>query len=159
MGQPRQARAQPAAADIVVVHARVYTVNAKQPWAEAIAIRGDKIVTLNPWEGIQNAVTRQTRDGNPPGGFVPKERISLEDAIRGYTLGAAMGGHREQSEGSLEPGKLADQIVISHDLFKIEPTKIGKTQVLLTMVGGKVAYESPGRNAATGHHATEAKQE
>ncbi|MGC2196328.1 MAG: amidohydrolase [Terriglobales bacterium] len=117
------------------------------------------IVTLNPWEGIQNAVTRQTTDGNPPGGFVPKERISLEDAIRGYTLGAAMGGHREQLEGSLEPGKLADLIVISHDLFKIEPTEIGKTQVLLTMVGGKVVYESPGWNAAPGHHATEAKQE
>jgi predicted amidohydrolase YtcJ len=115
------------------------------------------IVTLNPWEGVQNALTRQTTEGNPPGGFVPKERISLEDAIRGYTLGAAIGGHREQKEGSLEPGKLADLIVLSQDLFGIEPTEIGKTQVLLTMVGGKVVYESPGWNTTQDHHDTEAK--
>lgn len=115
------------------------------------------IVTLNPWEGVQNALTRQTSEGNPPGGFVPKERISLEDAIRGYTLGAAIGGHREQTEGSLEPGKLADLIVLSQDLFTIEPTEIGKTQVLLTMVGGKVVHESPGWNAAKDHRDTEAK--
>jgi predicted amidohydrolase YtcJ len=117
------------------------------------------IVTLNPWEGIQNALTRQTTDGNPPGGFVPKERISLQDAIRGYTLGAAIGGHREQTEGSLEPGKVADLIVISLDLFKIEPTEIRETQVLLTMVGGKVVYESPGWNSTKDRPTTEAKQE
>ena len=100
------------------------------------------IVTLNPWAGIQNAVTRQTVEGDPPGGFVPKERISLADAIKGYTLGAAIGGHREQKEGSLEKGKLADLIVVDRNLFEIEPTDIGKTEVLLTMVGGIVVYES-----------------
>jgi hypothetical protein len=115
------------------------------------------IVTLNPWEGVQNALTRQTTEGNPPEGFVPKERISLEDAIRGYTLGAAIAGHREQTEGSLEPGKLADLIIVSQDLFKIEPSEIGKTQVLLTMVGGKVVYESTAWNAAKDHHGAEAK--
>jgi predicted amidohydrolase YtcJ len=104
------------------------------------------VVTLNPWQGIQNAVTRQTRDGNPPGGFVPGERVSLEDAIRGYTLSAAFAGHREQTEGSLEPDKLADLIIVSQDLFKIEPSKISQTQVLLTMVGGKLVYEAPGWN-------------
>lgn len=100
------------------------------------------VVTLNPWAGVQNALTRQTTDGNPPGGFVPKERISLEDAIRGYTLGAAFAGHREATEGSLEPGKVADLIILGQDLFRIEPTQIEKTEVLLTMVGGKVVYES-----------------
>ncbi|MGH3054716.1 MAG: amidohydrolase, partial [Gaiellaceae bacterium] len=106
------------------------------------------IVTLNPWPGVQNALTRQTTEGDPPGGFVPKERISLEDAIKGYTMGAAFAGHREKSEGSLEAGKLADLIVLSQDLFRIEPTEIGKTEVLLTMVGGKVVYRSPNWNAA-----------
>ncbi len=101
------------------------------------------VVTQNPWPGVQNAVTRQTTEGNPPGGFVPRERISLEDAIKAYTLGAAYAGHREQTEGSLEPGKVADLIVISQDIFKIEPTELGKTEVLLTMVGGKVVYQSP----------------
>lgn len=115
------------------------------------------IVTLNPWQGIQNALTRQTTEGNPQGGFVPKERISLQDAIRGYTLGAAIAGHREQTEGSIEPGKVADLIVISDDLFRVEPTDMGKTQVLLTMVGGKVVYESPAWNAAADRHDTEAK--
>jgi predicted amidohydrolase YtcJ len=101
------------------------------------------IVTLNPWPGVQNALTRQTTEGNPPGGFVPKERISLEDAIRAYTIGAAIAGHRENSEGSLEPGKLADLIVLAQDLFRMEPTEIGKTEVLLTMAGGKIVYQSP----------------
>jgi predicted amidohydrolase YtcJ len=111
------------------------------------------IFTLNPWPGVQNALTRQTTEGDPPGGWIPKERISLADAIKGYTLGAAFAGHREKTEGSLEPGKLADLIVLSQDLFKIEPTDIGKTEVLLTMVGGKAVYQSPkwpATSAATG---------
>ena len=116
------------------------------------------IVTLNPWPGVQNALTRQTTEGNPPGGFVPKERISLEDAIRGYTLGAAFAGHRENTEGSLEPGKLADLIVLAHDLFRIEPTEIEKTEVLLTMVGGRVVYQSPSWNGAQDSHGAGAKQ-
>jgi predicted amidohydrolase YtcJ len=101
------------------------------------------VVTLNPWPGVQNALTRKTREGNPPGGFVPQERISLEDAIRAYTLGAAFAGRREKTEGSIEPGKLADLIVLDRDLFKIEPDRIADTKVLLTMVGGKVVYQSP----------------
>jgi len=101
------------------------------------------VVTLNPWYGVQNALTRQTREGDPPDGFVPHERISLEDAINGYTLGAAYAGRREKTEGSLEPGKVADLVVLSQDLFKIEPNQISNTEVLLTMVGGKVVYQSP----------------
>lgn len=115
------------------------------------------VVTLNPWAGVQNALTRQTTDGKPPGGFVPKERISLEDAIRGYTLGAAFAGHREATEGSVEPGKLADLIILGQDLFRIEPTQIEKTEVLLTMVGGKVVYESPNWTNALKTSRAEAK--
>lgn len=101
------------------------------------------IVTLSPWPGVQNALTRQTAEGEPPGGWLPGERISLEDTIRAYTLGAAFASRREQIAGSLEPGKVADLIVLAQDLFKIEPTEIGKMEVLLTMVGGKVVYQSP----------------
>jgi predicted amidohydrolase YtcJ len=101
------------------------------------------VVTLNPWPGVQNALTRQNTEGEPVGGFVPKERISLADTIKAYTLGAAFAGRREKTEGSLEVGKLADLIVLSQDLFKIEPSDIAKEEVLLTMVGGKVVYESP----------------
>jgi len=100
------------------------------------------IVTLSPWPGLQNAVTRQTTDGEPKGGWIPEQRISLADAVKGYTLNAAFAGHREKIEGSLEPGKLADLIVVSQDIFNIDPLKIGKTEVLLTMVGGRVVYKA-----------------
>ena len=73
---------------------------------------------------------------------VPSERVSLADAIKGYTINAAFAGHREKDEGSLEMGKLADFIVISQDIFKVAPSKIGETHVLLTVVGGRVAYKS-----------------
>lgn len=102
------------------------------------------VVTVNPWPGVQTAVTRQSSDGQPPEGFVPQQRLSVGDAIKGYTLGAAFAGHREKTEGSIEPGKVADLIVVSQDVFNIEPSEIGKTEVLLTMVGGKVVYESSG---------------
>jgi predicted amidohydrolase YtcJ len=100
------------------------------------------VVTLSPWAGIQNAVTRETTEGEPKGGWIPSERITLADAIRGYTLNAAFAGHREKTEGSLEQGKLADLIVISQDIFKVDPREIGKSKVLLTVVGGRVVYKS-----------------
>lgn len=101
------------------------------------------VVTISPWPGVQNALTRQTAEGEPAGGWVPKERINIEDAVRGYTLGAAFAGRREKTEGSLETGKLADVIILSKDLFTIEPPDILNEEVLVTMVGGKVVYESP----------------
>jgi predicted amidohydrolase YtcJ len=116
----------------------------------ALAFGSDwPVVTLNPWPGVQNALTRRTREGDPPGGFVPQERISLEDAIKAYTLGAAFAGRREKTEGSLEPGKLADLIVLSQDPFKIRPEQIANTEVMLTMVGGKAVYQAPGWPSAS----------
>ena len=79
---------------------------------------------------------------------MPGERISLEDAIRAYTLSAAFAARREKISGSLEPGKVADLIVLARDLFRIEPTEMGKMEVLLTMVGGKVVYQSPAWDTA-----------
>jgi predicted amidohydrolase YtcJ len=101
------------------------------------------VVTMNPWEGMQNAITRQTVDGQPPGGWIPEQRVSLTQAIEAYTLGAAIAGRREKNEGTLEPGKLADLIVVIPDLFETDHMRIGKTEVLLTMVGGKIVYQSP----------------
>jgi predicted amidohydrolase YtcJ len=101
------------------------------------------VVTINPWKGLYNAVNRQTPEGTPAGGWVPEQRVTLEQAIAGYTINAARAGHFEKTEGSLEPGKLADLIIIDRDLFKIDPHQIGDTQVLLTMVGGKVVYRAP----------------
>lgn len=105
------------------------------------------VVTLNPWYGVQNAVTRQTLEGQPAGGWLPEQRVSLEQAIEAYTLGAAFAGHRETTEGSIEKGKLADLIMVDRDLFTIAPSTIHETQVLFTMVGGKIVYQAPASGA------------
>lgn len=100
------------------------------------------VVTLNPWQGIEVAVTRQTTDGKPPAGFVPSQRITVAQAIEGYTLDAAYAGHREKTEGSLDIGKVADVIIVDRNLMEIDPRSISETKVITTIVGGKVVYEA-----------------
>ena len=100
------------------------------------------VVTLNPFKGLQTAVTRQTSEGLPKNGFIPSQRLSVAEAIRGYTLGAAFAGFREKTEGSLEPGKLADLIILSQNLFEVDSHKIDQTKVLTTVVGGRVVFQS-----------------
>ena len=101
------------------------------------------VVTLDPWKAIQTLLTRETLEGTPPGGWLPRQRITLKQAIDGYTLGAAFAGFREKSEGSIETGKLADLIVVSQNLFEIPVTRIHDTKVLYTLVGGKIVYQAP----------------
>src|SRR5882762_7953061 len=103
------------------------------------------VVTLNPWEGMQTAVTRQTTDGKPEGGFVPEQRLTVEETVRGYTLGAAYADRREKTEGSIESGKLADIIIVSQNIFEIDPHHLAETKVLTTMVGGRVVYQAPAK--------------
>ncbi len=100
------------------------------------------VVTLNPWEGVQTAVTRQTTDGKPEGGFVPEQRLTVAQTVEAYTIGAAFAGRREKTEGSLEIGKLADLIIISQNIFDINPHKIAQTKVLTTIVGGRLVYQA-----------------
>ena len=101
------------------------------------------VVTISPWPGVQILLTRETPEGTPRGGWHPNERITLPQAIKGYTLDSAFAARRDKTEGSIETGKLADMIVISQDLFKVAPEKIGGTKVMLTMVGGKIVYQDP----------------
>jgi predicted amidohydrolase YtcJ len=100
------------------------------------------VVTLSPWRGLQNAVTRQTLEGQPENRWLPEQRVSVEQAIKAYTLDAAFAGRREATEGSLEPGKVADFIILSQNLLEIDPHKIAETKVLLTVVGGRLAYQA-----------------
>jgi len=100
------------------------------------------VVTLNPWEGVQTAVTRQTSEGKPEAGFVPEQRLTVAQAIEGYTLGAAFAGRREKSEGSLEIDKVADLIILSQNIFDINPHKIGAIKVVATIVGGRLVYQA-----------------
>ena len=91
--------------------------------------------------GIYAAVTRKTVKGTPPEGWFPDERISMEDAIKAYTLNTAFANFEENIKGSVEVGKLADLAVLSQNLLEIEPDKILGTEVLYTIVGGKIVYE------------------
>ncbi len=98
------------------------------------------VAPLNPLEGIYAAVTRRTIDGRNPGGWVPKEKITLEEALRCYTVNNAYAGFFERQSGTLEVGKLADFVALSQDLFTIDPVEIPSVEVVLTVVGGRVMY-------------------
>jgi predicted amidohydrolase YtcJ len=100
------------------------------------------VVTLNPWIGIQTAVTRQTKEGTPKDGFVPSQRLTVAQAVEGYTIRAAYAGRREKTEGSIVADKLADVIIVDRNIFEIDPHSIGDTKVVTTIVGGKIVYEA-----------------
>ncbi len=94
----------------------------------------------NPLWGIHAAVTRQMRDGSPIGGWYPDQRLSVAEAVRGFTMGAALVSGREAELGSLTPGKLADLIVLDRDIFEIEPIEIAQTRVVMTIFDGQVVF-------------------
>ena len=98
--------------------------------------------TLNPFYGIYAAITRQDPQGNPPGGWYPEQRLTLAEALRGYTLEGAFAEFDEKDKGSIEAGKLADFTVIDLDPAKVPPKDILNTRVLKTIVGGQVVYDS-----------------
>ncbi|NOR22419.1 MAG: amidohydrolase family protein [Candidatus Aminicenantes bacterium] len=99
------------------------------------------VAPLDPIGGIYAAVTRQTLDGKHPEGWFPEQKISLEEAIRGYTLNGAYAEFSEKIKGSVEKGKLADLVVLSRNIFKIQPDEIQKTEVKMTIFNGKVIYK------------------
>lgn len=92
-------------------------------------------------EGIYAAVTRQTLDGEPEEGWYPEERIDVETALKAYTVNNAWAAGEEDLKGSLEPGKLADIVVLSDNLLEIEPSAIKDIVVNFTFVDGKITYE------------------
>ena len=99
------------------------------------------VAPMNPLLGIHAAVTRNTLDGKNPEGWFPEQKISLENAIRGYTLNGAYAEFAEGKKGSLEKGKYADMVVLSDNLFEISPADIPQIQVLKTIVGGDIVYK------------------
>lgn len=101
-----------------------------------------------PLEGIYAAVTRRTLDGKHPDGWVPEQKITVEEALRAYTSGSAYASFEEARKGTLERGKLADFAIIDRDLTRIPPEEIRDAHVLMTVVGGKVVYEREGASLA-----------
>ncbi|MGC2658913.1 MAG: amidohydrolase [Bryobacteraceae bacterium] len=100
------------------------------------------VAPMVPLQGILGAVTRRTLDGKHPGGWVPEQKISVAEAVKAYTLGAAYASFEDGIKGSIEPGKLADLVVLSDDIFTIDPARIGDTHVLATMLDGKIIFGS-----------------
>jgi hypothetical protein len=99
------------------------------------------VAPLDPLLGIQAAVTRQTLDGRNPNGWVPEQKISLEEALRCYTVNNAYAVFAEARRGALKPGYLADVVILDRDLRRIPPATVGQAKVLATIVGGKVVYK------------------
>jgi predicted amidohydrolase YtcJ len=101
------------------------------------------VVSPSVMRGLFCAVTRKTRDGSPAGGWLPQHALSIESALRHYTIDAAYASFSEAETGSLEPGKRADVVVLSDDILKGPPETLLKTKVLLTLVDGKPMYRDP----------------
>lgn len=99
------------------------------------------VAPLNPLFGIYAAVTRQTVDGKNPYGWIPEEKISVEEAIKCYTLNAAYASYEEKIKGSIEVGKLADFVVLSDDILSIDPVMIKDVVVEMTIFNGEIVYE------------------
>jgi predicted amidohydrolase YtcJ len=99
------------------------------------------VAPLNAILGIYAAVTRQTLDGANPMGWIPKQKIDVVEAIKGYTINNAYAAFEEKQKGSIETGKMADMVVLSDDILVINPEKIKNVKVLMTVFDGKIVYE------------------
>lgn len=96
-----------------------------------------------PLEGIYAAVTRRTLDDQRPDGWIPEQKITVEEALRAYTAGSAFAGFAEGNVGTLQVGKLADFVLIDRDLTRIAPETIREARVVRTVVGGKTVFPAP----------------
>jgi predicted amidohydrolase YtcJ len=99
------------------------------------------IVSFDPFLGLNSAVNRTTRAGRPAGGWLPGERLSLAEALAGYTSGSAWAAHEDAIKGTLQSGTLADVVVLDRDLFTAPPSEIVATSVQTTILGGQVVYD------------------
>ncbi|HEY0169738.1 MAG TPA: amidohydrolase [Pyrinomonadaceae bacterium] len=99
------------------------------------------VAPLDPVMGIYAAVTRKTLDGRNPGGWVPEQKITVEEAVRAFTVGSAYAEFADHVKGTITPGKLADLVILSEDIFKIDPAAIEKVRVRMTVADGRVVFE------------------
>jgi len=131
-------------AERVIGHERSKTTYAFKSILDAgarLAFGSDwSVAPPTPIEGIFGAVTRETLDGKHPGGWIPEQKISVEDALRAYTSGSAYASFEENIKGTLEPNKLADFVLIDRDLTRIPPAQIRDARIMMTVVGGRVVY-------------------
>ena len=105
---------------------------------------------ISPYLGLYAAVTRQSTEGEPAGGWWPQERLSIADAIRCYTAEPAYASFEEKEKGQIAPGMLADLVVHSRDLLTIKPAEILQTEAVMTIFNGQIVYENDDRLATPG---------
>lgn len=98
----------------------------------------------NPIWGFYAAITRQDRDGHPPGGWFPEQRLTRAEALRAFTIDGAYAAFEEHRKGSLTPGKLADFVMLSDDIMTIPESQVWHAHVVVTVLGGKIVYSRPG---------------
>jgi predicted amidohydrolase YtcJ len=101
-----------------------------------------EVAPLDPVLTVYAAVTRATLDGKNPTGWFPEQKLSVAEAIEAYTMGSAYAEFQEKEKGSITPGKLADMVLLSDDVFSIVPEKIRDVRVLKTFVGGRLVFEA-----------------
>jgi predicted amidohydrolase YtcJ len=100
------------------------------------------VAEMEPEIGIYTALTRKGLDGQPEGGWIPEQTIGVDSAVKGYTMSGAWANFVEGNRGSLVPGKYADFVLLSEDLYSLPPARVKDTKVLWTVVGGKEAYQA-----------------
>jgi predicted amidohydrolase YtcJ len=101
------------------------------------------VVTLDPILTVYAAVTRAPLDGKSPEGWFPEQKLTIAEAVEAYTMGSAYAEFQEKEKGSITPGKLADMVIVSDDIFKIRPELIRTVKVETTILGGKIIYGGP----------------
>ncbi len=99
------------------------------------------VAPLNPLLGIYAAVTRRTLDNRNPNGWIPEQKITIEEAVRAFTVGSAYAEFTDSEKGTIAPGMLADIVILTRDIFQINPIEIEKTTVRMTIVDGRIVYE------------------
>jgi len=100
------------------------------------------VAPLNPMLTIYAAVTRATLDGKNPNGWFPEQKLTVAEAVQAYTMGSAYAEFQDKVKGSITSGKLADMVLLSDDIFSIDPAKIREVKVLKTIVGGKIVWDA-----------------
>jgi predicted amidohydrolase YtcJ len=119
-----------------------YAFNSLMKANAVVAFGSDWFVAPpTPLEGIYAAVTRRTLDDKNPEGWMPDQKVTVEEALKAYTVNGAYASFEEKIKGSLEKGKLADFVILGQDITKIEPEKIRDVKVVATVVGGTIVYE------------------
>jgi predicted amidohydrolase YtcJ len=145
--QPYHADPEPAQLDLYTSKIGSERASRGWPWGSIrrtggrLAFGSDwPIVSFDPFLGLNSAINRTTQDGRPAGGWLPNERLSLAEALAGYTTGSAWAEHAEGQKGALRAGMLADVVVLDRDLSSLALERVVTTGVLATIAGGRLVY-------------------